>query len=81
MKGKNKAFGDALRECRRRAGLSQEELAFAAGVHRTYISQLERGLKGPSLSIVFDLAAALKILPTDLIKPVQERLLRGRNRP
>jgi transcriptional regulator with XRE-family HTH domain len=40
----SKAFGRVLSSLRRRAGVSQEELAFSAGVHRTYVSQLERGL-------------------------------------
>ena len=74
MKGLNSAFGDALREARQGAGLSQEKLAFEAGIHRTYVSQLERGLKSPSLSTVYDLATALDLVPSDLIESTQERL-------
>jgi transcriptional regulator with XRE-family HTH domain len=74
MKALSKAFGDTVRQCRQRASVSQEELAFRAGVHRTYISQLERGLKGPSLRMVFALAAALDVDPTDLVRLVQDRV-------
>lgn len=43
------------------AGLSQEALALAAGVDRTYVSQLERGIANPSLLILWRLADALKM--------------------
>ena len=45
----NKKFGTVLKELRTKKGLSQEEFAHNIGLHRTYISQLERGLKSPSL--------------------------------
>ena len=54
-----RAFGAALRTCREKVGLSQEELAFESEVHRTYISELERGLKNPSLMTIDRLASAL----------------------
>ncbi len=52
-------FGKALRKARQAAGLSQEELAERAGLHRTYISQLERGLKSPTLDIIDRLATSV----------------------
>lgn len=42
-------FPAVLREARTEKGFSQEELADRAGLHRTYISQIERGVKSPSL--------------------------------
>lgn len=45
-------FADSLRNARENAGISQEQLAERAGLHRTYISQLERGLKSPSLDVI-----------------------------
>lgn len=54
-----KAFGSVLREARTRAELTQERLAFKAGIHPTYLSQVERGLKSPSLEVVVSLARAL----------------------
>lgn len=78
MNDLSKAFGSVLSELRRRAKMSQEELAFSAGVHRTYISQLERGLKSPSLDTIFLLAAAIEVKPSDLLRPYEERLRGGR---
>lgn len=42
-------FGRNLARCRRAAGLSQEDVSFLAGLHRTEVSQLERGLRLPRL--------------------------------
>lgn len=52
-------FGSNLRSCRKAAGLSQEGLAFASGMHRTEISLLERGTRDPRLSTIARLALAL----------------------
>ncbi|VTU41947.1 MULTISPECIES: helix-turn-helix domain-containing protein [unclassified Variovorax] len=48
-----------LRTFRLRAGLSQEELADRAGVHRTYVSQVERQVVNPTLASVSKLSDAL----------------------
>ncbi len=64
-------FGEALRSCRIENGLSQEELAFRAGLHRTYISQLERGMKSPSLETIGRIAKALKLTPSALIEKTE----------
>lgn len=50
-----------LRELRREKRLSQEGLAFEAGIHRTYISDLERARRNPSLDIIERLAGALSV--------------------
>jgi transcriptional regulator with XRE-family HTH domain len=60
------AFGDVLRDCRTRAGITQENLAFRAELDRTYVSLLERGLRQPTLETLFRLAAVLEIAPTTL---------------
>jgi transcriptional regulator with XRE-family HTH domain len=52
-------FAAWLRELRQAAGLSQEQLAAKAGLHRTYISQLERGIKSPTLDVLAALAEAM----------------------
>ncbi|MEP5937328.1 MAG: helix-turn-helix transcriptional regulator [Erythrobacter sp.] len=49
-----------LRALRRAKGWSQEELAHQADIHRTYISDLERGARNPSVEVVDRLAKALK---------------------
>jgi transcriptional regulator with XRE-family HTH domain len=64
-------FGAALRECRKSRGLSQEALAFESGYHPTYIGQVERGQKNPSLRAIFGLAKALRVLPSELLKRVE----------
>jgi len=55
------AFGDRIRELRHAAGLSQEGLAEASGLHRTYISSLERGQRNVGLDNIYALAAALGV--------------------
>ncbi len=64
-------FGREIARLRKRLGASQEELAFRAEVHRTYISQLERGLKSPTLSVIFRLSRALKASPSSLVAAVE----------
>jgi transcriptional regulator with XRE-family HTH domain len=68
-----RAFGQVIRDERQRAGLSQERLGFAAHVHPTYISQLERGLKSPSLEVIASLAKALNQKPHALVRAAEER--------
>ncbi len=54
-------FGLAIRQRRHELGISQEELSFRAGLHRTYISDIERGFRSPSLENIEKLAKALEI--------------------
>lgn len=49
-----------IKELRLEAGLSQEALALAAGVDRTYVSQLERGVANPSLNILYRISKVLE---------------------
>ena len=66
-----KSFGQVLQQLRQERGLSQEELAFESGYHRTYISLLERGKKSPSLQTIFQLAKTLKVEPSDIVERIQ----------
>jgi transcriptional regulator with XRE-family HTH domain len=61
-------FGDKVREERHKLGLSQEELASRAGVHRTYIGMIERAEKNITLENVEKIASALKITLPDIFK-------------
>jgi transcriptional regulator with XRE-family HTH domain len=61
-------FGENLMIHRRRAALSQEELGFRASLHRTEISQLERGVRLARIDTLVKLAGALSIPPGDLLK-------------
>jgi transcriptional regulator with XRE-family HTH domain len=60
-------MGDELRESRERAGLTQEELSFRAGLSRPYISQLERNLKSLTVDTLFLICDALGIAASELI--------------
>jgi transcriptional regulator with XRE-family HTH domain len=60
---------------RKKAKLSQEKLAELANVHRTYISQIERNLKSPTLEVVFNICHALSIKPSDFIRGIENELL------
>ena len=72
--GLERLFGRILRELRTEHGLSQEKLGFESNYHRTYISQLERGQKNPSLKAIFRLAEALGITPSEMIRRIESRV-------
>lgn len=60
-------FGRRLRQLRKANGLSQEELAFRAGLHRTYVSSAERGERNVSLVNLVRLARALDVHVSELV--------------
>ena len=64
-------LGDELRKARENAGLTQEQLSFAAEVDRTYISQLEHGKKSPTVDMLFRLCDALKVSASSLLASVE----------
>src|ERR1700742_3701087 len=68
-------FGKVLREQRTARGISQEALALSADVGRTFVSQMERGIRQPTLTTLCKLSQALDIQPSTLVARV-ERLLR-----
>jgi transcriptional regulator with XRE-family HTH domain len=68
-------FGQVLREQRLSRELSQEELALAADVDRTFVSQMERGIRQPTITTLMKLAGALGIQPSTLVVRM-EKLLR-----
>ena len=68
-------FGQVLREQRLSRELSQEELALAADVDRTFVSQMERGIRQPTITTLIKLAGALGIQPSTLVVRM-EKLLR-----
>ena len=59
-------FGCAVRQRRYELGLSQEDLAGKAGLHRTYISDIERGARNPSLEVIERLAISLDLRVAEL---------------
>ncbi|HEY0392560.1 MAG TPA: helix-turn-helix transcriptional regulator [Solirubrobacterales bacterium] len=60
-------FGDNLVRCRKLADLSQDELSFLASVHRTEISQLERGLRIARIDTLAKLYGSLEVEPVELL--------------
>lgn len=61
-------LGRNVRRLREEAGLSQEQLAFDAGMKRSYLSDMERGVRNPTVRAVGRLAAALEVPPADLLR-------------
>lgn len=68
-------FSRILRERRKVCGLSQEGLALQAGIDRTFVSLMERGLRQPSLSTLFALCEPLGIKPSTLIFEIEQALV------
>jgi transcriptional regulator with XRE-family HTH domain len=60
-------FGDNLARCRKRADLSQDELSVRASLHRTEISQLERGLRLARIDTLIKLAGSLEVSVDELL--------------
>ena len=65
-------LGDELRKARKKAGLSQEEVAFRANVDRTYISQLEHDKKSPTVDVLLRLCEAMKVAASTIIARVEK---------
>jgi transcriptional regulator with XRE-family HTH domain len=63
-------FGDNLIRCRKGAGLSQDETSIRASVHRTEISQIERGLRIPRIDTLAKLCGSLEVDPGELMKGI-----------
>lgn len=65
-------FGQVIRTRRKAAGMSQEELATGAGVSSSFVSQIENGLRGPTLNTIVGLAEALGVQVSDLVEEAGE---------
>lgn len=61
-------FATNLRRCRNAKGISQDELAYDAGVSRSYLSQIEKGKYYASLKIVGRIAKTLQVEPAELLR-------------
>ena len=67
MSDMRQIFGKHLRQLREKKGLTQEELGDKANMHFTYIGQIERGLRNPSLINIHKLAKALNVSAGELL--------------
>jgi len=65
-----KSFGEWLRQLRKERKISQEKLAELSGLHRTYISSLERGGRNPTLMSLSAIADALGVEISYLTKSI-----------
>jgi XRE family transcriptional regulator, regulator of sulfur utilization len=66
------ALGARLKELRTQAGLSQEALAERAGMHWTYLSDLERGRQTPTMDLINRLARALGVTLAEFFSPLDQ---------
>jgi transcriptional regulator with XRE-family HTH domain len=66
------ALGQAIKTERRGRNISQEKLAARAGVHRTYLSDVERGIRNPSINTIEKLAQGLGIPVFSLFTPQEK---------
>ena len=73
------ALAEQIRLVRSKRGLSQEELAFRAGLHRTYISLVERSKKSPTVDCLTRISAALDVRTSDLLANA-EKCAKGQGR-
>lgn len=68
------SFGRVLRQLRKDAGLTQEQLALEAGIERNYVSLIERGINQPALRVIFKLAEALGTTPSGMLRQVESEI-------
>lgn len=69
-----KAFAKILKKLRLEKELSQERFGYESGLHRTYVSQLERGLKSPSLHTLVRITNVLEISMSDFMALIEQEL-------
>lgn len=62
-----KRLGSNIMRLRQEKGWSQEDYADRAGIHRTFVSDIERGARNPTILVVEKLARALKVAASDLV--------------
>ncbi len=75
------ALGTAIRRKRLSQRISQEELGFRAGLHRTYVGGIERGEKNPSYGNLLKLARALDVATSQLLRDAEAQQEPGRSDP
>lgn len=70
----NMAVAETIRALRKQKGVSQEKLADAIDSHQVYISEIEKGEKIPSLTILNNIATFFDISLTALIRKIEEKI-------
>ena len=77
----NKEVGDTIRELRKEKHISQERLADAINSHQVYISEIEKGIKLPSLTIINNIARAFDVSLTHFMSRVEQKLNKNDTQP
>jgi len=72
-----KIFGEEIRLARNDYGISQEALALKADVDRSFLSKMERGIRQPTITILFKLCDAIGLPPDVMILKIKSRLDEG----
>ncbi|MEA2336223.1 MAG: hypothetical protein QOE82_230 [Thermoanaerobaculia bacterium] len=70
-------FGEIVRGVRKGHAWTQEDLADRSGLTTTYIGQVERGDKVPSLTVVLKICHALEVVPSEMLEPFGFAVMRG----
>lgn len=71
-----KQVGLNVQRLRREKGWSQEDLAFECGLHRTYISGVERGIRNPTVTVIAKIAKTLSVDAGDLLETQRRKAKR-----
>lgn len=66
------AFGRAVRFARVRRGMEQRDLADKAGLNRSYLSSIERGVRNPTLDVIVRLSRSMGMSASDLVKAAEQ---------
>lgn len=73
------ALAFAVRQIRRKSGLTEEQLAKRCKLNRAYISDIERGERNPSLGALFSVASGLNLTVSFLLKETEAQLSASKN--
>jgi len=71
LSAQHEALGHAIRQLRERTGVSQKELAARTGLHPTYISGVERGVRNPTWQVIVTIAKALDVKPSQIAQAAE----------
>lgn len=70
VNSQRQAFADNVRIAREKAGLTQEQLAWAAGLHQTEVARIEGGRRNPGLDTILKVARGLDVPPGELFSGI-----------
>ncbi|MBQ7896950.1 MAG: helix-turn-helix transcriptional regulator [Clostridia bacterium] len=70
----SKIVGEAIANCRKQKGMSQEVLSGFADIGRTHLSAIERGERKPTLETLYRISQALKMNMSDIVKEIENML-------